>query len=395
MQQIRIPAAFIRGGTSNAVVFKRDVLPRDRALWDEIFLAAIGSPDPYGRQLDGMGGGLSSLSKVCVVGASERADADVDYTFAQVLIKDAKVDYTTMCGNMSAAIGPFAVDEGLVRASGAEALVRIHSTNTGKLVHSRFPLEGGLAAVDGDLAIPGVAGTGAPVKLEFREPGGATTGKLLPSGEPVTTLEVPGVGRVRCSLIDAANACVFVAASDVGLRGNEMPDELERDAAAMKRLGAIRLAASVAMGIAPDIEAAARKPSVPFIGFVSPPQDSASLAGEPTRGGAVDLTARMLSNGQPHRALPLTCTVCIAVASRIEGSLVHEVARPSAHANSDLRIAMPSGVLTVSASVERRGGEWYAEQGAVYRTQRRMFEGTVLVRASRVPRLLQARAKAA
>ena len=387
MRQIKIPAAFIRGGTSNAIVFDEKNLPRDRALWDEIFLAAIGSPDPYGRQLDGMGGGLSSLSKVCVVGRSNRPDADVDYTFAQVLIKDTRVDYTTMCGNMSSAIGPFAVDEGLVKVSGNEALVRIYSTNTGKFVHARFPVEDGLAAIEGDLAIPGVAGAGAPVKLEFRAPGGATTGKLLPAGDVASTLDVPGVGRIRCSMIDAANACVFVKAAGVGLKGTEMPEELEQNAEAMRKLGAIRLAASVAMGISKNADEAARKPSVPFIGFVSAPQDSPSLAGDAIKGDRADVTGRMLSNGQVHRALPLTCTVCMAVAARITGSVVHEVTRETRDPEDDLRIAMPSGVLTVAATVRRVDGHWHAEQGAVYRTQRRMFEGSVLVRASRVPGL--------
>jgi len=388
MKQIRIPAAFIRGGTSNAIIFDEKNLPRDRALWDEIFLAAIGSPDPYGRQLDGMGGGLSSLSKVCVVGRSSRPDADVEYTFAQVLIKDAKVDYTTMCGNMSSAIGPFAVDEGLVKVSGSEGLVRIHSTNTGKFVHARFPVEDGLAAVEGDLAIPGVAGTGAPVKLEFRTPGGATTGKLLPTGNVADTLDVPGVGRIRCSMVDAANACVFVKAADVGLKGTEMPETIEQNAEVMRRLGAIRLAASVAMGITKTAEEAARlAKSVPFIGFVSAPQDSASLAGSAIKAGQADLTGRMLSNGQVHRALPLTCTVCMAIASRIQGSVVHEVTRATDNPEDDLRIAMPSGVLTVAASVRQVEGQWHAEQGAVYRTQRRMFDGSVLVRASGVPGL--------
>ncbi|MBI3042694.1 MAG: PrpF family protein [Betaproteobacteria bacterium] len=385
MRQIKIPAAFIRGGTSNAVVFDQRHLPADRSVWDDVFRAAIGSPDPYGRQLDGMGGGLSSLSKVCVVGPSTRPDADVDYTFAQVLIKDARVDYTTMCGNMSSAIGPFAVDEGMVKVAGNEALVRIHSTNTGKRIHARFPVEDGVAAVDGDLAIPGVAGTGAAVKLEFREPGGATTGRLLPAGDVINTLDVPGVGRVRCSMIDAANACVFVNAADAGLTGTEMPEELEQNAGAMSRLGAIRLAASVAMGIAANENEAAMKPSVPFVGFVSAAQDSRSLSGDATRAAQVDLTARMLSNGQPHRALPLTCTVCLAVAARIQGSVVHAVTRGTSDPDCGLRIAMPSGVLTVGSTVRQVNGQWHAEQGAVYRTQRRMFEGSVLVRASRLP----------
>lgn len=390
MKQVKIPAVFMRGGTSNAIVFHDKDLPRDRAMWDEIFLAAIGSPDPYGRQLDGMGGGLSSLSKVCVVGVSGRPDADIDYTFAQVLVKEAKVDYSTACGNMSSAIGPFAVDEGLVTVSSKEALVRIYSTNTGKLIHARFPLDGGKAAVDGELAIPGVAGTGAPVKLEFRNPGGATTGKLLPTGDVVNRLDVPGLDSVRCSMVDAANACVFVAAADVGLKGTEMPDEIEQDRDAMKRLSAIRIAASVAMGIAESAEEAAKKPSVPFVGFVSAAQDAPTLSGEPIRGSEVDVTARMISNGQPHRALPLTCSLCIAVAARIEGSVVHEVTRATNTPDAELRIAMPSGVLTVAAAVRHEHGQWYAEQGAFYRTQRRMFEGSVLLGASRVPGLLSA-----
>src|SRR5262245_16797399 len=249
MKQTRIPAVFMRGGTSNAVVFHARDLPADRAQWDEIFLAAIGSPDPYGRQLDGMGGGVSSLSKVCVIGPSTRADADIDYTFAQVQVKEAKVDYGANCGNMSSAMGPFAVDEGLVKASGQEALVRVHNTNTKKLIWSRFPLDDGQASVDGDISIHGVAGIGAPVKLEFREPGGATTGKLLPTGNVADVLDVPGTGKFRVSMVDAANACVFVRAADLGIKGTELPEEIEANPALLKKLAAIRVAASVAMGI--------------------------------------------------------------------------------------------------------------------------------------------------
>jgi len=387
MKQLKIPAVFMRGGTSNAVVFNAKDLPRDRAQWDEIFLAAIGSPDPYGRQLDGMGGGVSSLSKVCVVGSPSRDDADIDYTFAQVQVKEAKVEYGANCGNMSAAMGPFAVDEGLVKASGKEALVRVHNTNTKKLIWSRFPLDDGLSAVDGDLAIPGVAGTGAPVKLEFREPGGATTGKLLPTGNVVDVLDVPGYGKVKVSMVDAANASVFVNAADLGIRGTELPDEIDANPELLKKLSAIRIAASVAMGIARNPDEAAKRAAVPFVGFVSQPQDAKTLTGETIKGARVDLTGRMMSNGQPHRALPLTCSLCMAVAARLEGSVVHQAARPADNPEAEIRIAMPSGVLTVAASVRKLEGQWHAEQGAFYRTQRRMFEGQVLVRASRVPKL--------
>jgi 2-methylaconitate cis-trans-isomerase PrpF len=387
MKQLKIPAVFMRGGTSNAVVFHAKDLPADRAQWDEIFLAAIGSPDPYGRQLDGMGGGVSSLSKVCVVGPSSRPDADIDYTFAQVQVKEAKVDYGANCGNMSSAMGPFAVDEGVFKVSGQEALVRVHNTNTKKIIWSRFPMDDGLSAVDGDMAIPGVAGTGAPVKLEFREPGGATTGKLLPTGNVADTLDVPGVGKIRVSMVDAANACVFAKASDLGIKGTELPDEIDANPELLKKLEAIRIAASVAMGITKSPEEAAKRRSVPFVGFVSAPQDSKTLTATALKAGDMDVAARMMSNGQPHRALPLTCTLCLAVAARLEGSVVHETARAGSNPEAEIRIAMPSGVLTVAASVRKLEGQWHAEQGAFYRTQRRMFEGKVVVRASRTPQL--------
>jgi len=390
VRQLKIPAVFMRGGTSNAIVFNAKDLPRDRAEWDPIFLAAIGSPDPYGRQLDGMGGGVSSLSKVCVVGPPTRDDADIDYTFAQVQVKEAKVDYGGNCGNMSSAVGPFAVDEGLVNASGPEALVRIHNTNTKKIIWSRFSLDGGMAAVDGDLAIPGVPGTGAPVKLEFREPGGATTGRLLPTGNVADTLHVPGFGKIIVSMIDAANACVFARADDLGVEGTELPDGIDADRDLLGKLAAIRIAASVAMGIAGSADEAARNAMVPFVGFVSPPRDARTLSGETLAGARVDLTARMLSNGQAHRALPLTASLCIAVAARLPGSVVFDAMRPAGDPESEIRIGMPSGVLTVAATVRKLEGGWYAEQGAFFRTQRRMFEGDVLVRAASAPHLVAA-----
>lgn len=389
MRQHRIPAVFMRGGTSKAVVFRREDLPDERSLWDAIFLSAIGSPDPYGRQLDGMGGGVTSLSKVCVVGPASRPDADIDFTFAQVLVKEGRVDYSSNCGNMISAMGPFAVDEGLVRASGGEAMIRIHNTNTGKIIHSRFPLDDGLAAVDGDLAIPGVAETGAPVRLEFLHPGGATTGRLLPTGRPRQTLDVPGLGPIEASMVDAANACVFVRARDVGLAGTELPDAIEADADAMRRLGAVRIAASVAMGIARNADEAAHKVSNPAIGFVSGPQEAKLSSGARIRADDMDLTARMIARGQAHRALPLTRTLCMAVAARIEGTVVHEMARPAADPEAPIRIGMPSGILVAAASVlvvaaaSVRGddGRWEARQGGFLRTQRRLFEGSVLVRA--------------
>ena len=381
LSQRALPAVFMRGGTSKAIMFHARDLPAERAAWDPIFMAAMGTPDPYGRQLNGMGGGVSSLSKVCVLAPSGRADADVDYTFAQVLIRDRRVDYSGNCGNMSSAVGPFAVDEGLVHAEGASATVRIYNTNTRKIIHGSFPLEGGRAKVTGDLAIPGVGGTGAPVRLDFLQPGGATTGKLLPSGRVLDRLEVPGFGPIEASLVDAANACAFVRARDIGLTGTELPDQLEAAPGLLALLDAIRLQASVRMGIAPDIEAARGITTVPFIGFVSPPAAAPTLAGETIPASEIDLAARMLSNGQPHRALPLTASLCTAVAARLEGSVVAECLAAGAGAGP-LRLGMPSGVLTVGAEVAREDGAWVARAGSFYRTARRLFDGRVWIPAT-------------
>jgi len=387
----------MRGGTSKAVMFRADDLPTERELWAPIFLGAIGSPDPNGRQLDGMGGGISSLSKVCVIGQPTRDGADVDYTFAQVSVKDAAVDYSGNCGNMSSAVGPFAVDEGLVAVSdgAGEATVRIHNTNTRKLIVAHFPLDGGRAAVDGDFRLPGVAGSGAPVRLDFIEPGGAGTGRLLPTGNAVDPLDVEGARRIEVSMVDAANPCVFVSADALGASGVEMPEELEANGELLRRLEAIRIAASLKMGIAKTAEAAARIPSIPKVAMVAPAREARTLAGERLAAEDADVTVRMISIGQPHRAVPLTGAMCLAVASRIEGTVVNRIARPSASPDDPVRIAQPSGLTVVGAVVRREGehhGErrdWFAERATVYRTARRLMEGWVFVRAAALPEKLR------
>ena len=375
MRQFRIPATFMRGGTSNAIVFHARDLPEDRALWDAIFLAAMGSPDGYGRQLNGMGGGISSLSKVCVVGPSSRPDADIDYTFAQIGVKTPVVGYDSNCGNMSSAMGPFAVDEGLVTVSGDAAVVRIHNTNTGKVIHAHFPMDDGRAAVEGDFELKGVSGTGAPVRMAFREPGGAATGRLLPTGNPVDRLDVPGYGTIEVSLVDATNAVVYVEATSLGLRGNESPLDLDTDRDLMARIEAIRQAGAKAMGI-PESD------SSPKFGFVAPPMDAVTLSGETIKAEDGDLTARAVSMGNVHRALPLTGAMCNAVAARIEGTLQHRNARPVNDSRADVRLMQPSGIIPVGAKVERRDDGWYAEEAVAYRTQRRLFDGFVYVPAS-------------
>ena len=387
MKQVRIPAVYMRGGTTNAVMFHARDLPQDREAWAPIFRAAVGADDPSGRQLDGMGGGVSSLSKVCVIGPSSLPDADVDYTFAQVGVTDDTVDYAGNCGNMSSAIGPFAIDEGLVPTpTDGRAVVRIHNTNTGKIIVARFPLDEGQAAVDGTMALDGVAGTGAPIRLEFMSPGGAVTGRLLPTGRPVDELDVPGLGPVEASLVDAANPCVFVAASTLGCTGIEMPADIERDATLLTHLEGIRRAASVAMGLARNLEEAARIKSVPKVAMVAAPRETTTFAGSTLAPSDMDILVRMMSVGQAHRAVPLTGALCLAVAARVDGTIPARCVRGLSVVASAIRIAQPSGLTLVDAKVTpaATGAAPHAEYAAVYRTARRLFEGRVLVRGAAV-----------
>lgn len=379
MPQNRIPAVFMRGGTSNALVFHRRDLPHDESAWPDLFLAAMGSPDPNKRQLDGMGGGISSLSKVCVIGPPSREDADIDYTFFQIGVTDTTVDTSGNCGNMSSAMGPFALDEGLVAPSdGGKAVVRIHNTNTKKIIVSRFDTQDGTASVAGAYVLDGVSGTGAPVRLEFLDPGGAGTGRLLPSGNALDTLEVQGFGTVEASLIDAANPCVFVQASSIGLSGTELPDVLDGDSKSLSALEAIRRAASVTMGIAATEEDAAGIQSIPKVAVISEPQPYRTLSGRNLDANDYDIGIRMISMGTPHRAVPLTGSICLGVAVRTPGSLPARLA--TAAADEPIRVGHPSGVLDVDAAVEV-GDQVVARYGAVYRTARRLFEGNVLVPA--------------
>ena len=383
MQQVRTRAVFMRGGTSKAIIFRQSDLPPDRADWAPVFLAAIGSPDPNGRQLDGMGGGLSSLSKICVVGPSSRPDADVDYTFAQIAVGSANVDYSGNCGNMSSAIGPFAVDERLVPPPvGGNAVVRIHNTNTRKIIVSRFSMDGEYAAVDGELVLDGVAGSGAPIRLDFEEPGGARTGKLLPTGRAVDALSVPGVGEVSVSMVDAANPCVFVAASALGMSGIELPDALDRDHGLLDWLEAIRRHASVAMGLAADLDAAATMTGVPKVAMLAAPIEAVTLSGAKVAARDVDIVVRMISVGQPHRATPLTGALCLAAACRIPGTVAYDLLEPAAR-SGDLRIGHPSGIVNVAATVETDADDGvHIRSATVYRTARRLFQGEVLYRAT-------------
>ena len=380
MRQMKYPAVFMRGGTSRAIVFHEKDLPKDQAERDAIFLKALGSPDPNGRQLDGLGGGISSLSKIAVVAPSARGDADVDFTFAQVGVADETVDYVGTCGNISSAVGPFAVDEGLVRVDGGEtATVRVYNTNTGKTYHARFPVEDGAAGVNGSFELPGVSGMGAQITLEFMDPGGAATGKLLPSGNAVDVFEIEGVGSVEVSMVDATNPMVFLRAADLGLSGGEGPGLIDSRVEVMVNLEQIRAEAAVRMGLARDRrEASESVQAVTKVVLVASPLEYMDLKGEIIAADDCDIAARIISMGKTHRAFALTGAMCLAVAARIPGTVVHESARSG---TGDIRLGHPSGVQTINAVVSNTPEGPKAEKVIVYRTARRLMEGMVCVPA--------------
>lgn len=380
MAQRSIPCVFMRGGTSKALVFHQRDLPSERSAWNAIFLSAMGTPDPYGRQLDGMGGGISSLSKVCVVGPPTRDDADVDFTFAQLGVDTAIVDYAGNCGNMSSAIGPFAVDEGLVPAQkGDTATIRIHNTNTGKIVQSTFPVAQGRAVFEGDFAIDGVAGHGAKVQLDFVDPEGAKTGKALPTGKAIDRLNVDGFGTIEASLVDVTNPSVFIRARDLDLTGMELPEAVERDPKLLVLLERIRTLASVKMGMTRDLAEASLKASQPKIAFLAPPSDGTTIAGKRYTKETHDIQCRMISMGRPHRAVPLTGALCLAAACCIPGTIANQI-MGSNDALPEITIAHPSGTTLVGAKTAVNGNAVRVEQATIYRTTRRLFEGRVFYR---------------
>lgn len=381
--QRRIRAVLMRGGTSRGLFLRREDLPDDPALRDRVILRAFGGGDPYGRQIDGIGGATSTTSKVVIVGAASVPGADVDFTFGQVSVTTPLIDYGGTCGNLTAAVGPFAIEEGMAPGRDPVTEVRIWQTNTRKYILVHIPTEGGLPAVEGDYAIDGVPGSGAPIVIDFLSPGGAMTAGVLPSGRPQDSLPVPGLGEVPVSLVDAVNPVVFVRADALGLTGLETPDHMDGDPELLARLEAIRAAAAVRMGLAPSPgEATTRSPGVPKIAFVSAPADYISTRGGAVRAPDIDIVGRIMSMGRLHRAYALSGASCTAVAAMIEGTVVQEVARRGTAPERTIRLGHPAGVLEVGASVRRRGDRWEVEKVTTRRTARRLMEGLVLVPAS-------------
>ncbi len=381
--QRRVPAVVMRGGTSRAVFFHQRHLPEDPALRDRVMLAVFGGGDPYGRQIDGLGGAVSTTSKAAIIGPASVPDADVDYTFGQVSVNTPLVDYGGNCGNISSAVGPFAIEEGLVRATDPVTTVRIWQTNTRKRIIVRVPTSGGLPQVEGAYAIDGVPGTGAMIVLEFLDPGGSMTGRLLPTGHVRDTLTLDGGRSLTVSFVDCANPFVFVRAADLGLTNTETVDEWTAHPTALKAMEEIRCAAAEVLGIARDRRTASKdSPGVPKIAVVAPPRQFATLSGKPVAADAVHLLARMTSLQKPHKAFAITGGVCLAVASRIPGTVVHDAVPPALRAAETLLIGHPSGMMPVEVVVEAVEGGFEVRRAAIGRTARRLMDGFAYVPAS-------------
>lgn len=375
----RIPSVLMRGGTSRGLFFHQRDLPGDAAFVERLLLAVYGSPDPFRRQTDGVGGGTSQTSKTAIIRPAATAGYDVVYRFGQVAIDRPEVDFRGNCGNLSAAVGPFAVDEGLVPAVEPITRVRIHQENTDTLIVAEVPVRDGRFLETGDFTIDGIPFPGSRIRLHFVRPEGAVTKALFPTGARQDRFTLPGGKTIAATCLDAANPFVFVRADALGLAGAEI-DPFERSAALREALEAVRRQAAVAMGIAPSLAEAARlNQAVPKVAAVGPPADYVAVNGRPVDAGGITLVARMMSMGFLHRAYAVSGAIATAGAARIPGTVVSEVARVAAEEPARVVIGHPSGRIEVEARVAETGSGIVYEEGVVGRTARRLMEGFVLV----------------
>ncbi len=375
----------MRGGTSKGVFFHAGDLPADPGARDRLLLRVIGSPDPYGKQIDGMGGATSSTSKVVIVAPSDRSDCDVDYLFGQVAIDRPVIDWSGNCGNLTTAVGPFAISEGLVDAPrDGVAVVRIWQANIGKRIIARVTVRGGVVVEEGDFELDGVTFPSAEVAIEFQDPGGTEEGgdaAMFPTGRPLDTLDVPGVGRVEATLINAGNPTIFVAAAALGLEGTELQPDVNGNPALLAAFEAIRAHGAVAMGLAASAaEATSKRPHTPKLAFVAEPRGYTASSGKAIDADEIDLTARIVSMGVLHHAMTGTGAVAIAVAAAIPGTVVARIARAGREPGR-IRFGHPSGMLSVGADAVERDGEWRVERAVMSRSARRLMEGWVRVPA--------------
>jgi probable AcnD-accessory protein PrpF len=388
--QIKIPATYMRGGTSKGVFFRLQDLPETAqvpgAARDALLLRVIGSPDPYGKQIDGMGAATSSTSKTVILSKSSKPDHDVDYLFGQVSIDEAFVDWSGNCGNLSAAVGPFAISNGLVDASripkNGMATVRIWQANIGKTIIAHVPITNGAVQETGDFELDGVTFPAAEVQLEFMDPAAeeeGAGGAMFPTGNLVDDLEVPGVGRLKATMINAGIPTIFLNAEAIGYSGTELQDAINSDPKALAMFETIRAHGAVRMGLIKHIDEAAKRQHTPKVAYVARPADYVSSSGKRVAAGDIDLLVRALSMGKLHHAMMGTAAVAIGTAAAIPGTLVNLAA--GGGSRNAVRFGHPSGTLRVGAeaSQSQAGGEWSVTKAIMSRSARVLMEGWIRV----------------
>lgn len=386
--QIKVPATYIRGGTSKGVFFRLQDLPQAAqqpgATRDALLMRVIGSPDPYGKQIDGMGGATSSTSKTVIVSKSSQPDHDVDYLFGQVSIDKAFVDWSGNCGNLSAAVGPFAISNGLVDPARVPAdgiaTIRIWQANISKTIIAHVPMTNGVVQETGDFELDGVTFPAAEVQLEFMDPAAeeeGAGGSMFPTGHLVDDLEVPGVGTLKATMINAGIPTIFVNAEAIGYTGTELQEAINGDAKALAIFETIRAYGAVRMGLIRDIGEAAKRQHTPKVAFVAKPRDYVSSSGKAVTASDIDLLVRALSMGKLHHAMMGTAAVAIGTAAAIPGTLVNLAA--GGGQRSAVRFGHPSGTLRVGAEAAQVNGEWSVKKAIMSRSARVLMEGWVRV----------------
>jgi probable AcnD-accessory protein PrpF len=382
MTQRRIPAVYMRGGSSKGVFFLGKDLPPAGQERDAVLLRVIGSPDVYGKQIDGMGGATSSTSKVVIIGKSSREDCDVDYLFGAPAIETPVIDWSGNCGNLSSAVGPYAISEGLVDAPrDGIAVVRIWQANIQKRIIAHVPMRNGEVQEEGDFVLDGVAFPAAEIVLEFLKPGGSN-GSILPTGNAVDELDIPGIGIMPVTLLNAGNPTIFLEADRVGLKGTETQDQVNGDAELLARCETIRAHCTVAMGLAATPEEATRlRPHTPKLCFVARPQSYQAAGGKFVEPGDIDVIARILSMGKLHHAITGTGAVAVAVAAALDGTLVNRIVGDIG--DRQVRMGHTAGSVAVGAKTVLEEGGWSVDKAVMSRSARRLMEGWV-----RVPELL-------
>jgi 2-methylaconitate cis-trans-isomerase PrpF len=371
-RKTKFRCTIMRGGTSKGIFLSEEDLPQDRELRDRIVMAIFGSPDI--RQIDGLGGADSLTSKLALIKRSTEPNSDIIYTFGAVGIDTPFVDYSANCGNISSAVGPYAINQGLVRAEAPFTLVRIFNTNTQKMIYSKVPVKRGNVVSDGDYAIDGVPGTGGKIELSFMDPGGAITGKLLPTGNVVDEIKLETGERVRVTMVDAGNPTAFVQAEELGLKGTELPAEFDQDAGSKMKLEAIRRKVGELMGVPVS-------PSIPKISFIAPSQAYRTVTGQEIRKEEVHLVARVMAMGKMHKTFAITAGIPAAIAAVIPGSTVHQVTEGASGnpLTRTVNIGHPSGQMDVRVEAKEEGGHLRVVSCTVGRTARKIMEGWVFI----------------